>query len=131
LLGYLSEPRLSARIRCRLLTVDRLHGLARDVNYRRRERINASELHKQMSFRSRLMLILALVIHWQAKETSRLVRWRGQKEAAFDVGMLAHVSPSNGTILSCTVSISSTGNGSADHLPESRFSQQSGRYPLH
>ncbi|HMB05887.1 MAG TPA: Tn3 family transposase [Isosphaeraceae bacterium] len=93
LLGYLSEPQLRARIRRGLLKVDQLHALARDVYYGRRGRINARELHEQMNSCSCLMLILACVIYWQAKEISRIVRCRGPEDAAIDVGMLEHVSP--------------------------------------
>jgi TnpA family transposase len=93
LLGYLSEPQLRSRIRRGLLKVDQLHALARDVYYGRRGRINARELHEQMNSCSCLMLILACVIYWQAKEITRLVRCRGPEDAALDVGMLEHVSP--------------------------------------
>jgi hypothetical protein len=75
------------------LKVDQLHALARDVYYGRRGRINARELHEQMNSCSCLMLILACVIYWQAREISRLVRSRGHEDAAIDVGMLEHVSP--------------------------------------
>lgn len=93
LLGYLSEPQLRARIRRGLLKVDQLHALARDVYYGRRGRINARELHEQMNSCSSLMLILACVIYWQAKEISRLVRCRGPEDATIDIGLLEHVSP--------------------------------------
>ncbi len=75
------------------LKVDQLHALARDVDYGRRGRINARELHEQMNSCSCLMLVLACVIYWQAREISRLARCRGPEDAAIDVGMLEHVSP--------------------------------------
>jgi TnpA family transposase/predicted transcriptional regulator len=93
LLGYLSEPQLRARIRRGLLKVDQLHALARDVYYGRRGRINARELHEQMNSCSCLMLILACLIYWQAKEITRIVRCRESEDAAIDIGMLEHVSP--------------------------------------
>jgi TnpA family transposase len=93
LLSYLSEPQLRARIRRGLLKVDQLHALARDVYYGRRGRINARELHEQMNSCSCLMLILACVIYWQAKEISRIVRCREPEDQAIDIGMLEHVSP--------------------------------------
>jgi TnpA family transposase len=93
LLGYLSEPQLRSRIRRGLLKVDQLHALARDVYYDRPGRINARELHEQMNSCSCLMLILACVIYWQAKEITRLVRYRGPENVDIDVGMLEHVSP--------------------------------------
>jgi TnpA family transposase len=93
LLGYLSEPQLRTRIRRGLLKVDQLHALARDVYYGRRGRINARELHEQMNSCSCLMLILACVIYWQAKEISRIVRGRGPEDEPVDIGLLEHVSP--------------------------------------
>jgi TnpA family transposase len=44
ILQYLSEPELRGRIRRRLLKVEQLHALARDVFYGRRGRINAREV---------------------------------------------------------------------------------------
>jgi TnpA family transposase len=95
LLSYLSEPQLRSRIRKGLLKVEQLHALARDVYYGRRGRINARELHEQMSSSSCLTLIIACVIYWQAKEISRVVRWHQSKEGEekIDVTLLEHVSP--------------------------------------
>jgi hypothetical protein len=61
--------------------------LLRQGHHGRRGRINARELHEQMNSCSYLMLILACVIYWQAREISRLVRCRGPEDAAIDVGM--------------------------------------------
>ena len=85
--------RICARIRRGLLKVEQLHALARDVYYGRRGRINARELHEQMNSCSCLMLILACVIYWQAKEISRIVRGRGPEDEPVDIGLLEHVSP--------------------------------------
>lgn len=93
LLSYLSEPPLRSRIRKGLLKVEQLHALARDVYYGRRGRINARELHEQMNSCSCLTLILACVIYWQAKEISRVVRWRKPEEDKIDVTLLEHISP--------------------------------------
>ena len=78
---------LRSRIRKGLLKVEQLHALARDVYYGRRGRINARELHEQMNSCSCLTLIIACVIYWQAKEISRVVRWRqpGEGEEKIDV----------------------------------------------
>jgi TnpA family transposase len=76
-----------------LLKVEQLHALARDVYYGRRGRINARELHEQMNSCSCLMLILACVIYWQAKEISRVVRWCKPEEDKIDVAVLEHISP--------------------------------------
>ncbi|MDG3002419.1 Tn3 family transposase [Paludisphaera mucosa] len=93
--GYLSEPPLRSRIRKGLLKVEQLHALARDVNYGRRGRINARELHDQMNSCSCLTLIIACVICWRAKEISRVVRRCQPKEdqEKIDVTLLEHVSP--------------------------------------
>jgi hypothetical protein len=40
-----------------------------------------------------LTLILACVIYWQAKETSRVVRWCQPEDDKIDVTLLEHVSP--------------------------------------
>ena len=90
LLGYRSAPQLRTRIRCGLLKVEQLHALARDVYYGRRGRINAREVHEQMSTCSSLTLILACIIYWQAKEISRVVRGCGPD---IHVSMLEHISP--------------------------------------
>jgi TnpA family transposase len=76
-----------------LLKVEQLHALARDVYYRRRGRINARELHEQIDSCSRLTLILACVIYWQAKEISRVVRWCKPEDDKIDVALLEHISP--------------------------------------
>ena len=79
LLSYLSEPRLRARIRRGLLKVEQLYALARDIYYGRRGRTNARELHEQMNSCSCLTLLLACVVHWQAKEISRVLKWAFRK----------------------------------------------------
>ena len=73
ILQYLSEPELRSRIRCRLLKVEQLHALARDLFYGRRGRINARELWEQMNTCSCLNLILACIVYWQAREISRVL----------------------------------------------------------
>ena len=73
ILQYLSEPELRGRIRRRLLKVEQLHALARDVFYGRRGRINARELWEQMNTCSCLTLILACIVYWQAREIYRVL----------------------------------------------------------
>jgi TnpA family transposase len=109
LLGYLSEPQLRARIRRGLPKVDQLHALARDVYYGRRGRINARELHEQMNSCSCLMLILACMIYWQAKEISRIARCRGPEDEPSTSACWSTSVRSNGTMLSSTGSTSWTG----------------------
>jgi Tn3 transposase DDE domain len=62
-------PPISAEMAVRLVKVDQLHTLARDVYYGRRGRINAHELHEQMNSCSCLTLILTCIIYWQARAT--------------------------------------------------------------
>jgi hypothetical protein len=50
----------------------------RGIYYGRRGRINARELHEQMNSCSCLTLLLACVV-WQAKEISRVLKFRKAK----------------------------------------------------
>ena len=84
---------MRARIRRELLKVDQLHALARDVYYGRRGRINAREVHGQMNSCSCLVLILASIIYWQAREITRVVRQCNPKDEGIDPQLLQHVSP--------------------------------------
>ena len=93
ILQYMSDPALRRRIRRGLLKVDQLHALARDVYYGRRGRINARELYQQMNSCSCLMLILACIIYWQAKEIERVCNQCDQESHGVDLSLLAHVSP--------------------------------------
>jgi TnpA family transposase len=93
ILSYLSEPQLRTRIRRGLLKVEQLHALARDIYYARRGRINARELHEQMNSCSCLTLLLACVIHWQAKEISRAVQMGSPEGEGINIALLKHVSP--------------------------------------
>ena len=71
------SPQLRARVRRGLLKVEQLHALAREV-------------HDQMKTCSRLTLILASIIYWQAKEISRIT---AAPDFPFDRNLLRHVSP--------------------------------------
>ena len=93
ILNYMTQPQLRARIRRGLLKVDQLHALARDVYYGRRGRINARELHDQLTACSCLTLTLACIIYWQAKEISRVVRECDPRGQGIDIALLEHVSP--------------------------------------
>lgn len=93
ILQYMSEPQLRRRIRRGLLKVDQLHALARDVYYGRRGRINACELHEQMNSCSCLVLILACIIYWQAKEIDRVLNESDPEGHGIDVSLLEHISP--------------------------------------
>ena len=58
----------------RVVGLEQMHALARDVFYGNRGRINARELWEQMTSRSCLTLIVACIIYRQAKEMSRVFR---------------------------------------------------------
>lgn len=93
ILQYLSQPQLRRRIRRGLLKVDQLHALARDVYYGRRGRLNARELHKQMTSCSCLTLILACIIYWQAKEMDQVLNEYDYQSCGINTKLLEHVSP--------------------------------------
>jgi TnpA family transposase len=93
ILKYMSEPQLRRRIRRGLLKVDQLHALARDVYYGRRGRINARELHEQMNACSCLILILACITYWQAKEIDRVLNECDPAGNGINLALLEHISP--------------------------------------
>ena len=93
ILSYMSEPELRTRIRRGLLKVDQLHALARDVYYGRRGRINAREIHEQMNSCSCLILLLACIIYWQAREITRVIQQCDPDGEDVDLRLLKHVSP--------------------------------------
>ena len=73
ILQYMSEPALRTRIRRGLLKVEQMHALARELFYGNRGRINARDLWEQMNSCSCLILIVACIIYWQAKDISRVI----------------------------------------------------------
>jgi TnpA family transposase len=93
ILQYMSQPPLRRRIRRGLLKVDQLHALVRDVYYGRRGRINARELYEQMNSCSCLMLILAGIIYWQAREIDRVLNECDPVNNGINVSLLEHISP--------------------------------------
>ena len=89
-LQYMSEPTLRTRVRRGLLKVEQLHTLARALYYGRRGRISAREVYDQMNACSCLTLILACIIYWQARETSRIA---AAPDFPFDPELIARISP--------------------------------------
>ena len=87
---YMSEPKLRAKVRWRLLKVEQLHALERAVYYGQPGRISAREVYDQMNACSCLTLILACIVYWQAQEISRLA---AAPDLPFDPDLLRHVSP--------------------------------------
>ena len=86
----MSEPQLRAKVRRGLLKVEQLHALARAVYYGQRGAISAREVYDQVNACSCLTLILACIVYWQARESSRLA---AAPDFPFDPGLLRHVSP--------------------------------------
>jgi TnpA family transposase len=89
----LPKPQLRRCIRRGLLKVDQLHALARNVYYGRRSRINARELLEQINACSSLMLILACIIYWQAKEINRVLNECDPQASGINLSLLEHISP--------------------------------------
>ena len=90
LLHYMAEPQRRAKVRRGLLKVEQLHALARALYYAQRGRISAREVYDPMNACSCLTLILACVIYWQARETSRSA---AAPDFPFDPELLRHISP--------------------------------------
>ena len=78
-----------------LLKVEQLHALARAVyssgSGGQRGRISAREVYDQVNACSCLTLILACIVYWQARETSRRA---AAPDFPFAPDLLRHVSPS-------------------------------------
>jgi len=93
ILKYMSLPPLRRRIRRGLLKVDQLHSLSRDVAYAKQGRITKRDFYEIMKSCSCLTLILACIIHWQAKEIGRVIAECNPEEEGVDTSLLEHVSP--------------------------------------
>ncbi len=59
----------------------------------RRGRLNAHELHEQMTSCSCLTLILACIIYWQAKEIDRVLNECDPPSHGINTNLLEHISP--------------------------------------
>ena len=90
LLHYMAEPQRRDKVRRGLLKVEQLHALARAVYYGQRGRISAREVYDPMNAGSCLTLILACLIDWQARESSRSAP---APDFPFDPELLRHISP--------------------------------------
>lgn len=60
-----------------------------------------------------LTLIVACIIYWQAKETSRVIRQADPEGDGIELALLRHVSPSSRTPSLSTASTGSLGDASA------------------
>lgn len=93
ILQYMSQPLLRRRIRRGMLKTEQLHALARDVAYGKRGRMTERDFHEMMKTCSCLVLILACIVYWQAKEIGRAVAEGNPEEEKIDISLLEHVSP--------------------------------------
>ncbi len=74
ILKYMSDKNLRQKVRQELLKGEKIHSLARDLNYGKRGRISSRDLHEQRNSCSCLTLILACIVYWQAKEINRVIK---------------------------------------------------------
>ena len=93
ILQYMAQPLLRRRIRRGLLKAEQLHALARDVAYGKRGRMTERDFHGMMRTCSCLVLILACMVYWQAREIGRAIVEGNPEEEGIDISLLEHVSP--------------------------------------
>lgn len=93
ILQYLSDPAFRRRIQQGLLKGEQLHSLARNVHYGRQGKNYARDFQQQMSTASCLVLILACIVYWQAKEISQVLSKNNPEKDGIDVSLLSHISP--------------------------------------
>ena len=93
ILQYMSQPLLRRRIRRGLLKTEQLHALARDVAYGKRGRMTERDFHGMMRTCSCLVLTLACIIYWQAREIGKAIVEGNPEEEGIDTSLLEHVSP--------------------------------------
>lgn len=91
-LNFMSDPDTRRRTRRGLLKGEQVHGLARDIRYGHRGRLNSREWLQQKHACSCLTLVIACIIYWQAKEIHRVIQAHDLPEhIALD--LLSHISP--------------------------------------
>ncbi|MFQ5796520.1 MAG: Tn3 family transposase, partial [Candidatus Bipolaricaulia bacterium] len=93
ILQYNSDVSLRRRIQRGLLKGEQLHQLAREVFYGKRGRVTARDFQQQMNTASCLILILACIIYWQAREIGGMLHRHTPEEEGVDTSLLAHISP--------------------------------------
>ena len=91
-LNFLSDPDMRRRTRRGLLKGEQVHGLARDIRYGHRGRLNSREWLQQKHACSCLTLVIACIIYWQAKEIHRVIQSYDLPEH-IDLNLLSHISP--------------------------------------
>jgi TnpA family transposase len=93
ILQYNSDASLRRRIQRGLLKGEQLHDLAKDVFYGKRGKVSARDLQQQTSTTSCLILILACLIYWQAKEMGHVLTQYNPEADGVDPSLLSHISP--------------------------------------
>lgn len=93
ILNYLSDPLLRRRIHRGLLKMDQLHSLARNVHYGKQGKIYARDLQQQLSNASCLLIILACIVYWQAKEIENIFTRYIPEKDGIDISLMPHISP--------------------------------------
>lgn len=68
-------------------------GLGGQVAYSKQGVITTRDLKGKRNTSSCLTLMLARIIHWQAKEISRFLREEDPEGAGLDLSVLEHISP--------------------------------------
>ena len=91
-LDFMSDPGMRRRTRRGLLKGEQVHGLARDIRYGHRGRLNSREWLQQKHACSCLTLVIACIIYWQAKEIHRVIQTYDLPEH-IDLDLLSHISP--------------------------------------
>jgi TnpA family transposase len=91
-LDFLSDPDMRRQTRRGLLKGEQVHGLARDIRYGHRGRLNNREWLQQKHACSSLTLVIACIIYWQAKEIHRVIQSHVLPEH-INLDLLSHISP--------------------------------------
>jgi TnpA family transposase len=93
ILRIMSDPLARQRIRRGLLKSEELHALARQVSYGKQGVIAARDFQAQQNTSNCLMIIMACIIYWQAKEINRVIQECNPQDANIDLSLLEHISP--------------------------------------
>jgi len=93
ILQYVADPSLRSRIHRGLLKGEQLHAFARKVYYGKQGKNYVRDFQEQMSTASCLMLIMACIIYWQAKEVQRVITENAEEVRDLDLSLLEHISP--------------------------------------
>ncbi len=93
ILNHMCDPIMRRNRRRGLLKGEQIHQLARNIAYGKRGRISARDFQGQKNTCSCLILIMADIIYWQAKEITRVINECNPEAAGIDLSMLEYISP--------------------------------------